>query len=202
MEGIFFYWIMWLAWIITTFLMNKGKNRLKLTIFLLVTILLSKWNLVALTHSINMSLLMFLVLGYYLAVKNHKLKLVSFYLTSLTLTFAYTGIMLFRIYDPVWFIIDFRLMISVLVSLLAIYLGENKTQRFSIFLISICQGEFLYWIVLSRFYNQLTIGTEAFLDMLSIGCAVIFLWTIIQQLTLNIEQSLVKMQKPIKEKQG
>ncbi|HZH60597.1 MAG TPA: hypothetical protein VEY70_13675 [Metabacillus sp.] len=202
MEGIIFYWIMWLAWIVTTFMMDKKKNRLKISIFILVSILLSKWLLVVSTYSINVTLLLFLFLGYYLAVNEKKFKVVSFYLISLTITFAYAGIMLFRIYDPVWFIIDFRFIISGIISVLAIYLGRTTVQQFSLYLIAICQGEFLYWIVLGQFHEVITFGTAAFLDMLSIGCFMIYLWLVIQQLIIVIENTILKLQKPAKEKQG
>ncbi|UHA58090.1 hypothetical protein KDJ21_014585 [Metabacillus litoralis] len=201
MEGIIFYWFMWLGWVVVTFIMKKNKSRLKLAFFLLVTILISKVFLVVSTFYINCSLIMFLLLGYYLAVKN-KRKLVTFYLTNLTLTFAYAGIMLFHIYDPVWFVFDYRLIVSLIVSFLAIYLGKNPSQRFTFYLISVSQGEFLYWLIMSKFHDQVTFGTAAFLDMLVIGCAMIYLWTILQQFTLLVEQSLHRFQKQTKEKQG
>ncbi|WP_175639711.1 YphA family membrane protein [Metabacillus schmidteae] len=202
MEGIFFYWIMWLVWIFTTFMMDKNKKRLTVSIFILISILLSKWYLVISTYSINMTLLFFLFLGYYLAVNLNKLKLVSFYLTSLSLTFAYSGIMLFRIYDPVWFIFDVRFIIGFIISILAIYLGRTSIERFSLYVISLCQGECLYWIVLGQFHDVLTFGTQSFLDMLSIGCLIIFLWSAVQHLTIMMENSIGKLQKTTKEKQG
>ena len=202
MEGIFFYWIMWLAWIFTTFMMDKSKKRLQVSICILVSILLSKWYVVFSTYSINMTLLLSLFLGYYLAVNEGKFKLISFYLTSLTITFAYAGIMLFRVYDPVWFILDIRFIIGAFISILAIYLGRASFQRYSLFVIALCQGEVLYWIVLGQFHNEITFGTESFLDMLSIGCFIIFLWSGIQHFTMVVENSVVKLQKPTKEKQG
>ncbi len=202
MEGIFFYWIMWLAWIITTFFMEKKKKRLTLSISILVSILLSKWYLVISTYSINMTLLFYLFLGYYLAVNQRNFKVVSFYITSLTITFAYAGIMLFRIYDPVWFIFDVRFIVGGIISILAIYLGCTSNERFLLYIIALCQGECLYWIVLGQFHDVITFGTQSFLDMLSIGCLIIFLWSAIQHLTVVFENSLGKLQKPTKEKQG
>jgi hydrogenase maturation factor len=198
-EGIFFYWFMWLAWIVSTFLMKKEKMRLKLSIFILFTILISQFYVELGQFYVRVSLLLFLLLGYYLAVKQKRSKSVLFYLTTFTLTFAYTGIMLFRIYDPVWFVFDYRLIISIIVSVLAIYLGKLTIQRYSLYIISVCQGEFIYWFILGKFHDNLIIGTFAFLDMLVIGCLIIYLWTISQNIIVNIEQSI---QKTAKEKQG
>ncbi|QNF30688.1 YphA family membrane protein [Metabacillus elymi] len=199
MEGIFFYWLMWLAWVVTTFFMKKGKARIKLAIFIMLNIIISEFYMIIGDFYVRVSLLLFLLLGYYLAVKHKKQRIVSFYMTTLTLMFAYAGILLFRIYDPVWFLFDYRLIVSVAVSLLAIYLGKQTVQKYALYIISVCQGEFLYWFILGKFHKGLTIGTAAFLDMIVIGCLIIYICTISQQFIVFIEQTL---QKPAKEKQG
>lgn len=199
MEGIFFYWIMWLAWIVTTFLMKKNKLRVKLSIFLMITILLSKYYVIVGDYTIRVSLFLFLFLGYYLAVKQKQQKSLSLLIMTLTLTFAYSGILLFRVYDPVWFFVDYRLLVSVLIGVLAIYLGKQPIHRFALCMISICQGEFLYWMILGKFYDGLTIGTATCLDMLVIGCLIIFLWMVTEHIITTLEHTL---QKPAKEKQG
>lgn len=200
MEGIFFYWFMWLAWIVSTFLMKKEKIRIMLSVFILINILISEFYMVVDTFYVRVSFLLFLLLGYYLAVKQKHKKSVSFYLTTFTLTFAYAGILLFRIYDPVWFVFDYRIIVSAIVSVLAIYLGKQSSiQKYSLYILSVCQGEFLYWFILGKFHEGLTIGTAACLDMVVIGCLIIYLWTMSQNIILYIEQML---QKPAKEKQG
>jgi hypothetical protein len=188
---------MWLAWVVSTFLMKKSNFRIKLTIFLLVNILISEFYMVVGPFYVRVSLLLFLVMGYYLAVKQQKNR--SFLITTLTLTFAYSGILLFRIYDPVWFVFDYRLIVSAVVSMLAIYLGKQSVQKYALYIISVCQGEFLYWFILGKFHKGLTIGTGACLDMLVIGCSIIYLWTITQNVIIYLEQTL---QRPAKEKQG
>ena len=199
MEGIFYYWMMWLAWIITTFFMKKQKIRTKLTIFLLVNIWISELYWVIGHFHVRVSLLLFLGVGYYLSVKKNNNKSLSYYLIILTLTFAYASILLFHIYDPVWFLFDYRLIVSITVSVLAIYLGKHIVQKYAIYILSVCQGELIYWFILGKFHRGLIIGTAAFLDMVVIGCAIIYLWTTIQQIIFLLEQTL---EKPAKEKQG
>lgn len=199
MEGIYFYWFMWITWIVTTFLMKKDNIRIKLTIFILINIVISGFYIVIGDFNVRVSLLMFLFLGYYLAVKQKGRKSIAFYMMTLTLTFAYSGILLFRIYDPVWFLFDYRLIVSIVVSVLAIYLGKQSVQKYALYIMSVCQGEFVYWFILGEFHEGLTIGTAACLDMLVIGCGIIYLRTLSQKVILYFEQTL---QKPAKEKQG
>ncbi|MDQ0232945.1 YphA family membrane protein [Metabacillus malikii] len=198
MEGIFYFWFMWLAWIVTTFLLRKSTVRLKLGIFLMITIMMSKYFVLLGEYNIRISLLLFLFLGYYLATKMKSAK-ISFFIMAMTLTLAYSGILLFRIYDPVWFLFDYRLIVSLVISILAIYLGRKPTEKFTLFIISIGQGEFIYWGILGKFHSGLTIGTSASLDILAIGCFFIYIWVIAQQVITYIEQNI---QKPAKEKQG
>ena len=198
-EGIFFYWFMWLAWIVSTFLMKKGKMRLMMSFFILFTIVISKFYMEIGQFNIRVSLLLFLCMGYYLVVKQKGRKTFIFYMSSFTLTFAYSGILLFRIYDPVWFVFDYRLIMSIIISLLAIYLVKQTIQKYALYIISVCQGEFIYCFIMGEFHNGLIIGTSAFLDIVVIGCSIIYLWSITQHIILLIEQSI---QKPAKEKQG
>ena len=197
-EGILYYWLMWAAWIITTFLLKKSVMRFACSIFILTNILVSELFVGFAQFNISISYVLFLMFGFFLAVykKNYTF---GNLVTSIALTFAYAGILLIRLYDPVWFIIDSVWIMSFIIGALSIYLGQTVTERFSYFLIAICQGEFLYLFILGKFHQHLVIGSAEFLDITVVGCAFIFIWSTYHSVVVSLENNL---QKPLKEKQG
>lgn len=194
MEGILYYWLMWAAWIITTFLLKKSGMRFVCSLFILTNILVSELFVVVDQFTISISYFLFLMFGFFIAVykKNYTF---GIFVTSIALTFAYAGVLLMRLYDPVWFIIDSVWVMSFVIGSLSIYLGQTATERFSYFLIAICQGEFLYWFILGQFHQHLVIGTTEFLDITVVGCAFIFIWNTYHHVVVIFENNL---QKPLK----
>lgn len=205
MEGIIFYWFMWIAWVYTTFIMEKNHHRDKLSVLILSIIFSSKAAMTIDHYQLSFPFLLMLIYSYYLTVKQKNTNIILFYFSSTTITFAYAGIMLFSIYDPVWFIIDYRLIVSLIVSIIAIFLGKSNVQRYALFIMSTCHGELLYWMVMSKFHNGISIGNPAFLDIVVIGCFSIYIWSMYHQLIIFFEQNVQKLQrlqKTAKEKQG
>ncbi|MFC0271586.1 hypothetical protein ACFFIX_08970 [Metabacillus herbersteinensis] len=198
MEGILYYWLMWAAWIIATFLLKKSVMRFSCSLFILTNILVSGLFVVVAHFNISISYFLFLMCGFFLAVYKNNYTF-GIFITSIALTFAYAGILLIRLYDPVWFIIDSVWIMSFVIGALSIYLGQTVTAQFSYYLIAICQGEFLYWFVLGQFHQHLIIGSTEFLDITVVGCAFIFIWNAYSHVVVMLENNL---QKPIKEKQG
>lgn len=197
MQGIIYYWLMWAAWVVVTFLMGKGRNRTMISIFLLLNIIFSNSFIQIADFQIRMNYFFFLCLGYFL-LANRKIT-ISFLLTSITLTFAYSSMMLFQIYDPVWFVFGGTWIISALVGVLSIYIGKTTVDRYAYVLIAVCQGEFLYSFILSDIYSGLTIGTEQFLDIIILSCTLVYIWSVYKNIILYAEKLI---QKPVKEEQG
>ncbi|WP_273125922.1 YphA family membrane protein [Bacillus weihaiensis] len=201
MEGIIFYWLLWLAWIYSTFIMVKNHTRLKLSFVILLIIFLSNQYVYIGGFEVNVAYFIFLLSGYYLVCKGRK-KIVLLIFSIATATFAYASMMLFKLYDPVWFVFDYRIMFSVIVGSLSLYLGKSISEKYGIFILSVCQGEYVYQKILSQFHNGLMVGGFLFLDMLVMGCSFMYLCLRLQYVASFIEQMVLKIQKQPKEKQG
>lgn len=142
---------------------------------------------------IRSSFLLIISTGYYLAAKNERK--VYFFLSVMALTSAYAGIHLFELYDPVWFLIDRSAVIIGLLGVLSIYLGKSMAERLGLFILSMSQGEFLFWVILSKFHQGLTIGTSDYLNMAAAGFAIICVWTYLESITAAFNQHVQKSAK-------
>lgn len=58
MEQFYYYWSMWFLWVLTTFIFEKTKRRIAVSVFILTNIILSIHD-IALYFSLNAAYLMF-----------------------------------------------------------------------------------------------------------------------------------------------
>jgi hypothetical protein len=134
------------------------------------------------------------LLGYLLFISERKKSILKSTFTIITITFAYASIALFYLYDPVWFFIDYKWAQILIVSGLAIYFYDALFKRIAILMIAITHGEFLNIMVLSRFYDGLTLGTPIYLDYFVIGCGLVFIWRGFEKLILFMDHQVKKGQ--------
>lgn len=181
MEGLYFYWLAWMAWIWATFFMDK-KNpaRMKLAVWLLAAIVAAPFKIHLFIFDLHLpafSIAMFLF------IETRKKKTGSFlylYLSSFIIMLAYTSFLLFELYDPVWVLFDRKIMIAAIGFYLALLLQKNKFNRGLALISGFLQGEILYSIVLWQFNFPYSISSLAFLDILIISLAMLITWSAIE----------------------
>jgi hypothetical protein len=57
------------------------------------------------------------------------------------------------------------------------------------------QGELLFWVILGKFHDGLTIGTADYLNMAAIGCFIVCAWTYLEQIMTSFNQQAQKSAK-------
>jgi hypothetical protein len=189
-ENVFYYWILWGAWIIAAFFLQKSIRRTMISAVILVCIASGEMFIEVSSFSVRISFILVLCIGYYLA-SGCKRRVYHFF-SVMTLTSAYAGIHLFEIFDPVWFIVDRFFVIISVISILAIYLGKSMPERIGLLVLSMSQGELLFWVILGKFHDGLTIGTADYLNMAAIGCFIVCAWTYLEQILASFNQQAQK----------
>lgn len=196
MEGIFYYWVMWGFWIITTFWMKKNNVRFWFSFFILSNIAVSHlyWQLK--DFSFNFSYLLFLIFG--MMMMNQTKHYIFSVFSVLTISFAYAAIKLVYVYDPVLFWIDIQIVSAIMTCWLSLLLGRKKKQSFAYLLTGLCYGEALFWFIISSIYKPVTVGGFPFLETIVLSNAFLFLWELLKGITNFLEQLV---EKTVKEKQ-
>lgn len=200
MDGAYFYWMAWIAWVISTFFMKKNKFRFTFSLFILSLICLSAHTLTIYDLKINIGLLFLLAYSYF-GISKHKslLKLIYFYISSLAITLGYVSFHLFELYDPVWLFLDRKWLLTIGLTFIIIFLFKNTKDRIICLILSSCQGELLYAVILQKFAIQFEIGSLAYLDILSISFVLMQGWHLLERAVYYFD---INMQKQVKEKQG
>ncbi|MFY4775965.1 YphA family membrane protein [Metabacillus sp. RGM 3146] len=199
MEGIFYYWIMWGAFIAAAFLWKKSAERTIAVFFILINLASSQMFIHTSSFSVGMAYLEIWGLSFGLIAVKRYFTSFSFLLLAFAMMAGYTAIMLFQLFDPVWFIIDRFYILLILFGGLSLYFGKDFLNRLSLFIVALSQGEFLYWAVLRHFYDGLTIGGHGYLDLLAAGGGVIGIWSAVEYFSHNAGQYVYKKQN---ERQG
>lgn len=177
MEGFLFFWISWAFWILATFFMKRsGNERLILSIWLLLFIIISENSLSVFgLHISYASIFLFTTCFFYLAKVNRKVTLYIF-LCTFIIMLAYASFHIFELFDPVWLIFPRYWMLSVILVVLSIVLQKKKFLRFFIMLLGSIQGDFLYAIILTKYSFPYLIGSFVYLDVVAISACLLAIW--------------------------
>ncbi|WP_264738412.1 hypothetical protein [Cytobacillus firmus] len=190
MEGLIFYWISWMVWIMATFFMDRNnKYRFLLSAWILFFIILSPWTLKIFNVETSIGGLFLLISLYIFAGRLKKLRKFYFLFCAFILMMAYVTFHLFELFDPVWVIFSRNWMLSVLLVYMAVLLQKNRMLRLPLILLGGIQGEVLYALVLKQFSFPYTIGSLAFLDIMAISVSISAVWIAVQWAVKYIEAS-------------
>lgn len=198
-DGIYFYWIAWIGWVFTTFLMKKNQARSVISFLILFILIGSSSTFQFAGFTIRLSFLLLLFISFVVMAKIKGLKLYYYVFSSLIVTIGYVGFKLFELFDPVWLIFDRNWMLSFVIFYLILMLVKEFYNRLIIAIISISNGEILFALILKNFSIPIEIGEFQFFDVLAIIILLIALWRSLEKMAQYLE---VNFTKGINERQG
>ncbi|MCC3358307.1 hypothetical protein [Bacillus sp. REN16] len=199
MDGAIFYWICWMAWVCSTFLMKKNKERLLLSILFLVTVILSPYSVGVGSIKINCSIFLLLLFCMKEISKRPKKQVLYMLICILTISLAYCSFLMFELYDPVWLFFNRNLMLGAALIYVTLMLIKDLRLRMAGLLIGAIQGDILYGIIVNNVNFPYEIGSFVFLDVIAISFCFIFVWSSLEILLHHVD---VMVQKNTKEKHG
>jgi hypothetical protein len=195
MDDPIFYWITWMGWTITTFMMNKHTERFILSALLLCLI----WTSTILIHidgyTINGTLLLFALISYAYIGKQSTRDVGYSIFVSMLLSVVYLGQYFLAINDPVWIMFSFHWYMAIPLSLLSILLLSNLKGRLPVLLSGYVHGEIAYSIFLRQANPDFVTGSMSFLNAISIACFIVTAWSAYEHFTQLLKG---KVDKPVK----
>ena len=197
MDGIYFYWFSWIGWIISTFFMKKDQTRFLISTAILLLIIMSSIVVQIENYKLNISIVFLLISSYSLVRTKTKLQKIYLLICVITVMLAFVSFHLFELFDPVWLLFNRKWMLAFALSYIILMLLQDMKTRIVALIIGASQGEFLYVFILSKFNIRYEIGSFQFLDVLSGGIFLIFVWFIFENMAYYFD---VLLQKNGKEK--
>lgn len=200
-EGFLFFWLFWIYWIFASFFMSKKSERLRLSIWLLLTIVFSVHTITIFDIHISYSGLFILVTSYLLIGREKGYKGIYLFIATFIMMLAYTTFHLFELYDPVWLIFNRQLILSVILAYLAILLHVDLKSRLLTTLSGAVHGELLYALILERFTDAHTVASLAFLDVIATSIVVLLSISGMKKVSAYFEKHIKHMERE-KQKQS
>lgn len=196
MEGILFYWLFWLFWILSTFFADKRKSeRLKVSVWLLIAIILSLQTISINGYEISMTSL-FMILTTYISISRLKTIQITYYIVSATIVMlAYTSFLLFELYDPVWVVFDREWLLAVVLTYVTVVIQGSFQKRVTTMLIGVIHGELLFAFILKQNSLLYFVGAFATLDIISLTIAMILAWSGFEKLTALFENHINHLER-------
>lgn len=192
MEGIYFYWFLWIGWVYSTFIMAKSNLRTAISFVILLLIITGNYTLQLADYSVRVNFLLLFFISLILMSKSKGFVLLYHFLCSFIISIGFVVFHLFELFDPVWLIIDQKWMLGIILLYLVLMLVKGLYYRISIGIISICNGEILYSFIMNKFSFPVEVGDFSFLDQWAIFMVLIVLWSLVEKTALYFEGNFQK----------
>ncbi|MFS0645001.1 hypothetical protein [Siminovitchia sp. 179-K 8D1 HS] len=175
MSGMIFIFFLWSAWIVSTFILNKeDPARLPIAALSLLLLIFSSVSFSVKSITVNGAAILLITGGCMVISKWPLVKKVYFFFSALTVMVGYTGFYLLELYDPVWVLIDRRIVLSCALYIVGYLLyPASFFNRFLAIVVGSLFGEVFLGIFLSRWSMPYTVGSMEYLDILGLTTALL-----------------------------
>ncbi|MFD1707124.1 hypothetical protein ACFSCZ_10310 [Siminovitchia sediminis] len=170
MSGFLFIFVMWGIWIISFFLLDKNNPfRYPAAILSLMAVILHSVSFTLFGFHFSAASILLLLSAYRFIVHESWFRKAYLLLCVLIITFGYAGFYLIELYDPVWVLIDRKVLLAAALIVTGwILLPGCLTCRYAAIVIGSLQGEVFLAIFLSKWKIPYIIGSMEYLDVYAV----------------------------------
>jgi hypothetical protein len=194
MNGLFFYWLAWLLWVLITFFMEKNITRTFLAFIVLAVITFSN-TIVTLFGNIEFTLSIFVVYIFALVMVSQTNKKIITLWKSICLVFGYVGFLFWEQISPVWIVAPREILIPVFGFILLLLLNGNTKEKLAIWCLGTSTGEILHGVILHSYDMREAIGNMSFFDLLVIEISFLVIAHHIVELKKKLDIFVQSMEK-------
>ncbi|RID87306.1 hypothetical protein D1970_05105 [Mesobacillus zeae] len=192
MDGTIFYWLAWLAWIGTTFIMRKSHpERLKLSAVLLLLVILSDKAVSIYGTEITLSAIVIALTVMAVTFGTGFLQLLKITISAFVVMLGYVSFLLIELYDPVWVLFDRVWMLAGCGFYLSVLLEKGLKERLAIIFAGFLTGDFLYAFILGNYSFPYKVSSLAFLDVAALAAGMVVTWVGFSNIALAVGQQIL-----------
>ena len=195
MEGLIFFLSAWLCWVYLTFFAGKDMSYSKeMAAVILISIIVSPLHGEFEGMKIYGGSVCFFLYSLWFLWKAKLKKTVYIFLSAMVISAVYSSIRFFELFDPVIFVMNKLLFVSVITAIIAILLQNSVKWRLILISIGTFQGELLISLVLRENFF-LDIGGYAYLDTLALSAGIIVFWSFLEHMRTWLNTSMTAFEK-------
>lgn len=187
MDGLYFYWIFWIYFVITFFFLDDKKLRERLSLWLLSVIILSSTTIFIFSYEISVSILFLLVSSYVYISKGKSIRIFYEIILIFIVMLTYTSFHLFALYDPAWLLFNKKLMLLILICYVVNLLTDQFPLQAVLLTSGMIQGDILYGVILRQIGILYDISHYYILDTIALSSACLLSFTFMKKLSRILE---------------
>ncbi|SDJ67202.1 YphA family membrane protein [Sediminibacillus albus] len=196
MDGLLFYWISWILWVIFTFLLKKTKVRFYLSVWILLLLSCSNTVVEILDYKVNIAIFVSFVCAILYMAKSPDWMYQLF--GSLCMTFSYIGILLWELISPIWLFVPRIIIIPFLAMIMLYFIADNLIDKCMIWCLGLTSGEILHGLIMNSYGFQPVIGERSFFDLMFVGIGFQIIAKLIMIIKHNTENLLQSLERKLK----
>ncbi len=199
MEGSYFYFVAWIGWIVTTFLLKKDEIRWKGSAVILMFIICSQLTVSIASFTVSINALILGVISF-LGITLYTIwKKIYALLSALIIAMLYTSFHLLEVYDPIWIVMDRTFMLSGALVYASILLQRDRLLRLCSLYAGALQGEILVTFIFRRLHFPYEFGSLTFFDIIAVSTLLVMM--MLYLVKMSAYRGLFR-KKHVKERQG
>lgn len=169
MEGVIFLFSTWGMWIVSTFIVErKVPYRVHLAALALLLIILFDLNVQIFSMTISAPACLLLLIGYVYTSMLSAGKKFYMIFSVLIIMMGYAGFLMLEMYDPIWLIVDRRIILLFFIFVVAYFLFPHSfLSRLVFVLLGMVQGEILFSFILASWHIPYLVGGGGALDLIA-----------------------------------
>lgn len=192
-NGLLFFYLAWILWIIITFIMPKTKTRTVLAVFILLCLCFANHYIeIGIPVSVTF-LILLLGLVYYLFKRP---KTTYYFICTLTIATGYAAMLLWEANTTIWLFMSRDILIPGTIVCLSIFLTNGRYNRLICSMLGLCLGDIFFKLTIYHFSFKDMIGDMAFLDIISVTVIlhimIILISLIKEKLYANVSRMTLK----------
>ncbi|KMY50619.1 YphA family membrane protein [Peribacillus loiseleuriae] len=185
MEGLLFYWIAWITWVIVMFFFSKAQvYRFPLLVHLLAVMGIAGYIIHIGRYSFGFAgiYLLFVVLIYHRRLSLYQFA--YFMLSCSIIALSYASFQLFTLLDPLWVFVNPTWLAALVLHFLTLFLYKGWKQRISSILVGMILGDGIYMITMVHNSLPYTAISYILLDMMTISVSASLFWSGLEWLSV------------------
>ena len=176
-DGLLFYWIFWMGWIVTTFLYPKNhKDRKMFAAWLLISIMLSTLTIPIGILQVSGTGVFMIGTAYFFISRLPINQLLYILLSSFILMLVTVCFLLYELFDPVWLFMRRDWLLAIILTCVTLLLLKNRKQRIMAIIVGSIHGELFFSSILTKYSFSYPTATLSSLDSIALTLSMLICW--------------------------
>jgi hypothetical protein len=195
-DGLIFFWIFWMGWVVTTFFYPKNHpDRKRLAAWLLISIILSSFSFPFGLVEISGTGVFMIGTAYLFVSRLPIYQLLYLLLSSFILMLVTVCFLLYELFDPIWLFMRRDWLLAIILTCVTLLLLQNRRQRIIAMIVGFIHGELFFSFILTNYSFSYPTATLSSLDSIALTLSFLICWNLFEVVASSFDRNFDSIEK-------